>query len=83
MPPPGTPRRGKDGQERIGGFGLPIVEKLADRLEFQRVDPQGMMVQAEKRLDYQSADAREEAADIDAGESGDATLTMREEAGGE
>lgn len=82
VPPPGTPRPGPDGQERIGGFGLPIVEKLADRLEFERVDPQGMKVQAEKRLDFQSAEAREEAADIEAGESGEAIVTMSEEPGG-
>lgn len=81
IPPPGTPRLGKDGQERIGGFGLPLVQKLADRLEFQRADPQGMMVRAEKRLDYRSRAAREEATDIDAGDSGEANLILREESG--
>ena len=77
VPPPGTMRRDKNGQERVGGFGLPIVQKLSDRIDFRRADPQGMMVQAEKQLDYQSAAAEEEAEEMTTGESGDVTVTMK------
>ncbi len=53
LPPPGSPRpdeAGGPGAVRFGGWGLPLVEALADRLQFFRTDPHGATVRAEKAL---------------------------------
>jgi len=51
VPTPGTARwDDSDGKERIGGFGIPMVMKLADRVDFQQTLPHGTTVRAEKRL---------------------------------
>jgi anti-sigma regulatory factor (Ser/Thr protein kinase) len=57
--PVGSERPDFKGQpQRIGGYGLRLVELLSDRLEFQRSDPSGTTVRAEKRLHYKTqADA--------------------------
>jgi anti-sigma regulatory factor (Ser/Thr protein kinase) len=57
---PGTERRGDpnagggDGGngsgDRFGGWGLPLVEALADRVEYLPNAPRGTTVRAEKRL---------------------------------
>jgi anti-sigma regulatory factor (Ser/Thr protein kinase) len=60
VPEVGSKRPDFGGGERLGGFGLQIIETLADRLEFHRTDPHGTTVRAEKLLHYQSpADAAE------------------------
>lgn len=51
--PEGTPRPDPfegDGSERIGGWGLPLVRSLADRLEIAPNVPCGTRVRAEKLL---------------------------------
>jgi len=54
--PVGTERPDFAGQpERIGGYGLRLVEEMSDHLEFRRSDPTGPTVRAEKQLHYQSA----------------------------
>ena len=53
------------GGDRIGGFGLQLIESLADRIEFRRTDPHGTTVRAEKRLHYQNPDAAETAIRMD------------------
>lgn len=65
LPPPGTERVDWDrrieaapNQTRIGGFGLLLVRAMADHLDFQRTEPKGTTVRAEKHLAYQSSDAR-------------------------
>ncbi len=64
VPPPGTPRSaGVNGEERLGGWGLPMVEKLSDRLQFFRTDPHGTTVRAEKKLGFVSPEAAKAAAD--------------------
>ena len=45
------------GGERYGGFGLHLVNMLADQLEFHRTDPEGATVRAEKRLHYKTGAA--------------------------
>ena len=40
--------------DRIGGFGLQLVEMMSDRLEFQKTDPQGTTVRAEKTIHYRT-----------------------------
>ena len=49
-PPPGTARIDFSGEERIGGWGLPLIEMLADSVEFLQNDPQGTVVRATRRL---------------------------------
>lgn len=41
---------GDAGEGRFGGWGLPLVEALADRVEFTPGEPSGTVVRAEKRL---------------------------------
>ena len=47
---PGTVRPDGGGRDRIGGYGLPIVERLSDKLDFHAADPQGTVVRVERRL---------------------------------
>jgi anti-sigma regulatory factor (Ser/Thr protein kinase) len=39
-----------DGDQRIGGFGLPLVHSIADSVEIQPNVPHGTVVRAEKRF---------------------------------
>jgi serine/threonine-protein kinase RsbW len=57
--PVGAERPDFEGQpERIGGYGLRLVELLSDHIEFQSADPKGTTVRAEKRIHYKTpADA--------------------------
>jgi len=50
-------RRGGDRgvEERFGGWGLPLVEALADRVEYQTNAPRGTTVRAEKSLHVTAA----------------------------
>jgi anti-sigma regulatory factor (Ser/Thr protein kinase) len=51
VPPPGTPRADADGvKERLGGWGLPMVEMLADSVEIVSNVPHGTRVRVEKRF---------------------------------
>lgn len=53
------------GGERIGGFGMRLVEALADRLEFRRSDSQGTTVCATVELHYKTRDAERRAEALD------------------
>lgn len=79
VPTVGSVRPDKQaGGERIGGFGLQLVEALADRVEFHRTDPQGTTVRAEKHLHYQSDEAARHAVRLDeSGNMGDVVLNAR------
>lgn len=50
--PVGAPRPDSNGTVRIGGFGLALVERLSDHVEFRRTDHSGTTVTAEKDLHY-------------------------------
>jgi anti-sigma regulatory factor (Ser/Thr protein kinase) len=51
VPAPGTPRPDADGsKERLGGWGLPMVEMMADSVEIASNVPQGSTVKAVKFL---------------------------------
>ena len=52
VPEIGSPRPDLNGGERLGGYGLPLLDALSDRLEFGRTDPRGTTVRAEKGLRY-------------------------------
>jgi len=45
------------GGDRFGGFGLHLVNSIADQLEFHRTDAHGATVRAEKQLHYKTAEA--------------------------
>jgi anti-sigma regulatory factor (Ser/Thr protein kinase) len=47
---PGTLRPDSNGDERVGGWGLPLVEMLADHVEYVPQEPRGTTVRAKKRL---------------------------------
>lgn len=66
VPEAGTTRADTlTGGERIGGYGMRLVEALADRLEFRRTTPQGTTVRAVVELHYltEAAEARAEKLD--------------------
>lgn len=46
----GAVRQDTDGSERHGGFGLLLVKRLTDQVEFNRSEPQGTTVRVEKYL---------------------------------
>lgn len=54
VPAPGTLRAEEGGGQRVGGFGLQMVQSLADRVEFVRNDAHGASIRAEKCLHYKS-----------------------------
>jgi anti-sigma regulatory factor (Ser/Thr protein kinase) len=47
---PGTLRPDPNGDERVGGWGLPLVELLADHVEYVPQEPRGTTIRALKRL---------------------------------
>lgn len=76
--PAGTERPDSlTGGERIGGFGMGLVQALADRLEFQRTDPQGTTVQASVELHYETPTDAQKAADMDTTQAGEITMTAQ------
>jgi anti-sigma regulatory factor (Ser/Thr protein kinase) len=48
--PPGTTRTDPSGEERIGGWGLPLIEMLADSVAFLPNEPHGTIVRASRQL---------------------------------
>lgn len=50
--PPGTARVNEGNGDRIGGWGIPMVEMLADRVEYHPNHPQGTIVRVEKQLQH-------------------------------
>ncbi|MES2459696.1 MAG: ATP-binding protein [Armatimonadota bacterium] len=77
-PEPGTHRSDTlTGGERIGGFGMPLVKLLSDRVQFALTEPQGMTVMAEKTLRYESRRDRARAGKMDATEGGQINATLK------
>lgn len=50
VPAPGTVRPSEGEAERIGGWGIPLVTSLMDKVDFLPNEPRGTRVRAEKRL---------------------------------
>ena len=50
VPPRGTVRAGYNGEGRVGGWGLPLVELLSDEVAFVSAHPHGTTVRAVKNL---------------------------------
>ncbi|MGI4790104.1 MAG: ATP-binding protein [Janthinobacterium lividum] len=61
VPEIGAARPDGGGGERLGGFGLPLLEMMSDQLDFSRTDPHGTTVRAEKRLRYETQQASDNA----------------------
>jgi len=71
----GSTRLDRDGFERLGGFGLDLVRKMADHIEFRRSDPHGTTVCAEKMLHYKSVSEAEDAERLDQAHGGEVAIT--------
>ncbi len=79
VPEAGTERPDSlQGGQRIGGFGMGLVQALADRLEFRHTDPHGTTVRADVQLHYESAAAAEKAARMDASGGGQVTVSTHD-----
>lgn len=75
VPEIGSPRPDMDGGLRLGGFGLPILDALSDRLEFTRTDPHGTTVRAEKSLRYETRRDAENAEEMNRSDAGPISIT--------
>ncbi len=79
-PPPGTYRPDElTGGTRVGGYGVPLVQALSDRIQFELTEPQGTKVRAEKALRYETRQAEERAKKMDSsgGAAIEATLNPK------
>ena len=70
VPEVGSSRTDGESGERLGSFGLPLLEMMADQLDFCRTDTQGTTVRAEKFLRYETQEALEHVDDMDNADSG-------------
>ena len=68
--PVGTTRPDFGGGERLGGWGLTLLEGLSDKLDFTATDPHGTTVRVEKNLHYETEGAADEAAERDTDSGG-------------
>jgi len=80
VPLAGTSRADFGGGERIGGYGMRLIEQLSDHLEFRRTDPHGTTVCAKKKLRYCSQAAAAAAARLNRSEGHADVTTSREKA---
>ncbi len=72
----GSARLDRDGSERLGGFGLDLVRKMADQIEFRRSDPHGTTVFAEKALHYNSLSDAQDAERLDQAPGGEILISQ-------
>ena len=72
----GAVRADLDGSERLGGFGLPLLEGLSDKIDFTETYPHGTTVRVEKKLHYETQIASNEAAFLDKGSGGQAVVSL-------
>jgi len=84
VPPPGALATAGGGGRpagdvRVGGFGLPLLRELSDRLEFTPVDDgtgtAGTAARAEKGLHYRTPAAEARAEHMDQTEAGEVDVT--------
>lgn len=73
--PVGTLRSDGEGGERLGGWGLSLLEVLSDKLDFTATDPHGTTVRVEKNLHYETEGAADEAAERDTDKGGVVTAS--------
>ena len=72
--PVGASRPDGSGGERVGGFGMSLLEGLADKLDFTDTDPQGTTVRVEKNLHYESLGDVTKAKSMDSSGGGDVNV---------
>ncbi len=75
VPEVGSPRPDLESGERLGRFGLPLLEALSDHLEFTRTDPQGTTVRSEKRLRYETQGDSDDAKDMNEAGGGQVSVS--------
>ena len=63
--PVGTTRPDFGGGERLGGWGLTLLEGLSDKIDYTANVPHGTTVRVEKTLYYETEGAADEAAERD------------------
>ena len=73
--PAGTIRADFEGGERMGGWGLSLVEGLTDKLNFTATAPRGTTVRAEKNLHYETQGDAQEATERDRSSGGEVTAS--------
>jgi serine/threonine-protein kinase RsbW len=75
--PPGTARPDDlTGGKKIGGFGVPLVNALSDRIKFEPTEPQGTWVQAVKALHYETREAKDRARKMDSVDGAEIQASM-------
>ena len=72
--PVGALRPDGSGGERIGGFGMSLLEGLADKLDLTDTDPQGTTVRVEKNLRYESQRDVDKAKSMDSSGGGEVNM---------
>jgi serine/threonine-protein kinase RsbW len=70
VPAVGTMRPDGKGGQRVGGFGLSLLEGLSDKIDFSETDPHGTTVRVEKNLLYDSKADADESTERDQSTSG-------------
>ena len=75
--PVGSVRADFEGGERLGGWGMALVEGLTDKLDFTATDPRGTTVRAEKNLHYETKGDAQKAAERDTDSGGEVTATKK------
>ncbi len=73
--PVGSERTDFDGGERIGGYGLSLLEGLSDKVDYTATDPHGTTVRVEKTLHYETHGDAVEAAERDKTGGGEVTAS--------
>ena len=68
--PVGTTRPDFGGGERLGGWGLTLLEGLSDKIDYTANVPHGTTVRVEKTLYYETEGAADEAAERDTDSGG-------------
>ncbi len=61
----GSERKDFDDGERLGGWGMMLLEGLSDKVDFTETDPHGTTVRVEKTLHYETQGDADEAAERD------------------
>jgi anti-sigma regulatory factor (Ser/Thr protein kinase) len=73
--PVGSSRSDGEGDVRVGGFGLSILDNLSDKLDYTETDPHGTTVRIEKDLHYETQRDADKATVRDSDKGGQVTAS--------
>lgn len=73
--PVGSERTDFGGGERLGGWGMLLLEGVSDKVDYTETDPHGTTVRVEKTLHYETQGDANEAAERDTMGGGTVTAT--------